>query len=169
MGTKKDLEELKKSVEFMGLQMETMANKQDTLMDLMKEMKELRKLNEEKDVMIAQLEGRISDLEQYTRMNDIIVTGIKTRPRSFANAVRNRAVEEGADRSTQEFVSVEQQVVEYLKNKGMDINSVNIEACHPLPQVDKDKPASIILRFANRKSKTVYDGKDGCLRDQMFI
>lgn len=101
--------------------METMANKQDTLMDLMTE---LRKSNEEKDVMIAQLEGRISDLEQYTRMNDIIVTGIKTRPRSFANAVRNRAVEEGADRSTQEFVSVEQQVVEYLKNKGMDINSV---------------------------------------------
>lgn len=160
MATKRDVEELKrsneelrKSVEFMGHQMEAMTNKQDILMDMMKEIKELKKQNEEKDVKIVQLESRLSDLEQYTRMNDVIVTGLPTRPRSFAGAVKSRVEGKGAGPSDQDLDSVEQQVVEFLQDKGISINKDNIEACHPFPQKDKSKPAAIIIRFANRKFK----------------
>lgn len=37
----------------MGNQMETMTSKQDTLMDMMKEIKDLKRQNEEKDAKIA--------------------------------------------------------------------------------------------------------------------
>ncbi|KAL7380709.1 hypothetical protein ABVT39_022653 [Epinephelus coioides] len=158
MATKRDMEELKrlnkelrKSVELMGHQMEAMTSKQDTLMDMIKEIKELKKPNEEKDTKIAQLESRLSDVEQYTRMNDVIVTGLPTRPPSFAAAVKSRV--EGSVPSDQDVDSAEQQVVEFLQHKGISINKENIEACHPLPQKDKSKPATIIVRFANRKFK----------------
>ena len=149
---KRSNEELRKSVEFMGHQIEAMASKQDTLMEMMKEIKELKKQNEEKNAKIVQLECRLSDLEQYTRMNDVIVSGLRTRPSSFAAAVKSGV--QGAEPKDQDLDSVEQQVVEFLQKKGISINKDTIEACHPFPQKDKTKPATIIMRFANRKFKT---------------
>lgn len=61
---------------------------------------------------------------------------------------------QGEDGRKKEIVdSVEQQVVAFLQSKGMEVNSDNIEACHPLKHIDKSKPPAIILRFANRKFK----------------
>ncbi len=36
---------------------------------------------------IAFLENRVEDLEPYTRINNIIVTGLQIKPRSYAGAV----------------------------------------------------------------------------------
>lgn len=158
MASKRDMEELRrsneelrKSVEFMTHQMEAMTSKQDTLMGMMNEIKELKKNNEEKDAIIMQLRSRLCDLEQYTRMNDVIVTGLPTRPSSFAAAVRSKV--QGSGPIDQDLDSVEQQVVKFLQGKGISINEENIEACHHFPQKDKSKPATIIMRFANRKFK----------------
>ncbi|KAF3842497.1 hypothetical protein F7725_024448 [Dissostichus mawsoni] len=59
----------------------------------------------------------------------------------------------GGDTSEEDATSVELQVTAFLNSKGIEIDSDNIEACHPLPRRNKtDKPA-IIIRFANRKHK----------------
>lgn len=160
MASKKDMEELKrsnedlrKSVEFMSHQMESMTIKQDSIMDMIKEIKELKRLSKEKDVKIDQLENRLSDLEQYTRLNDVIITGLPTKPRSYAGAARSGVVTRGSEPSDQED-TVQQQVIEFLQKKHISINENDIEACHPLSQKDKSRPAVIIMRFANRKFKT---------------
>lgn len=93
----------------------------------------------------------MSDLVKYTRMNDVIVTGLPTRPQSFAAAVKSGV--EGPEHSEKDLDTVEQQVAEFLQNKGISMNKDNTEACHPFPQKDKGKPAIIIMRSANRKFK----------------
>ncbi len=80
MGTKeilkKDNEELKAAINMMGEEMATVANQQHTVVSLMNEIKELKKLNEEQQNKITFLETCVSHLEQYTRMNDAIITGL---------------------------------------------------------------------------------------------
>ncbi|KAJ8401986.1 hypothetical protein AAFF_G00372210, partial [Aldrovandia affinis] len=60
---------------------------QKTILELVEEVNALRIQNAEKDRRLDYLENRVADLEQYTRMNDIIVTGLRIKPRSYAKAV----------------------------------------------------------------------------------
>ena len=48
------------------------------LLGLMEEVRELKLAIKEKDIKIADLERRIDDLEQYSRVEDLIISGLKT-------------------------------------------------------------------------------------------
>ena len=103
----------------------------------------------EKDKKIAALESRVDEMEQYSRLNNIIVAGLVTKPRSYA-----RAAAANAEEPTEEDIeSIEQQVITFMDSKGININSGDLEACHPLPKREKKACPDIILRFVNRKHK----------------
>lgn len=122
---------------------------QDQLLGLLEEVKQLRLQNSEKDKRIVDLERRVDKLEQYSRINDVVITGINIRPRSYARAV---AADSG-EPSKQETQSVEQQVASYLQSGGIELDREHIEACHPLP-VKNERPPALIIRSTNRKKKT---------------
>lgn len=100
-------------------------------MNLMGEVKELKRQNVEKDKQIAFLEHRVADLEQYSRMNDVIITGLEIKSRSYARAVTEANNTEERDEEQGTF---EKQVISFFSNKGISIDNNDIEACHPLPQ-----------------------------------
>lgn len=156
MGPKKVLsaeegDDIKKSLEFMTEEISAVKLQQKAILDLVEEVKALRIQNAEKDRRLAYLENRVADLEQYTRMNDVIITGLRIKPRSYARAV---AADNVGRPGEEDGNSTELQVVTFLRSKGVEVDYNNIEACHPLPRKnDSDKPA-IIVRFANRKHKT---------------
>lgn len=85
MGPKKVLsaeegDDIKKSLEFMTEEISTVKLQQKAILDLVEEVKALRIQNAEKDQRLAYLENRVADLEQYTRMNDVIITGLRIKP-----------------------------------------------------------------------------------------
>ncbi|XDV33591.1 hypothetical protein PO909_003956 [Leuciscus waleckii] len=80
-----EIEKIKKSLDFLSEEISTVSKQQKTIIDLMSAIKELKKQNEEKDKRIASLECRVADMEQHSRMNDIVVSGLETRPRSYAS------------------------------------------------------------------------------------
>lgn len=83
-------------------------------------------------------------------MNDLIVSGLETRPRSYARA----PVEEGGKPTKLDLDSLWQQVITFFNSKGISMDSNDIEACHPLPRKNKsEKPA---VRFVSRKQKKSY-------------
>lgn len=49
----------------------------------MEEIKDHRRQNEKIYKRIAFLDGRISDLEQYTRINEVVVTGLVTGQKTY--------------------------------------------------------------------------------------
>ncbi|XP_034019799.1 protein arginine N-methyltransferase 3 [Thalassophryne amazonica] len=96
------------------------------LLELLEEVKQLRLQNEEKNRRITELEQRVEELEQHSRMNDVVISGIQIKPRSYARAV----VGGGEEPSEQETLSVEQQVASYLQSRGIELDLEHIEACH---------------------------------------
>ena len=126
---KKDIEELKAAMTSLNADVMTVSNQQQTIMNLMKEIKDLKMQNAELVKKTDYLENRVSDLEQYSRMNDVIITGLKIKPRSYSHALTKDKRVESPDHEE----STEEQVTAFLIVKNISIDKRNIEACHTLP------------------------------------
>ena len=146
-----DMEEVKKTLNYLTGEMSTILKQQATLLALMNEVRQLKSDLKERDKTINTLEKRVDELEQYTRMEDVIISGLTTRHRSYARAVS--APKEGGDPPTEEQGSLETEIINFFGEKNIHIKSESIAACHPLPRKDGAIPA-IIVRFVNRKHKT---------------
>lgn len=73
----KELEDIRKSLNFMSDELGKVTKQQAVLLDLM-DVKQLKNLVKQKDKKIEGLERRIDDLEQYTRMEDFIISRLET-------------------------------------------------------------------------------------------
>jgi len=91
-------------------------------------------------------------MEQYTRMEDMIVNGLNTRHCSYARAAAGASGNNSKDDTPGEIHSLEQQVLKFFASKDIDIDSRDISACHALPRKDKAKSAIVVL-FVKRKTK----------------
>ena len=109
----KDMDDLKTTVEMMSANVETMMKQQAIITDLMGEVKKLKRQNIDQEKKIINLENRLDSLEQYSRMNDVIISGLKVRPRSFLQAVAGPASESSLDHES----STEEQVKAFLSDK----------------------------------------------------
>ena len=54
------------------------------LLELTEEVKRLRSVIKEKEKKIEALERTVDDLEQYTRMEDLVISGLETTHRTYA-------------------------------------------------------------------------------------
>ncbi|KAM9410464.1 uncharacterized protein KZ484_002511 isoform 2-T3 [Pholidichthys leucotaenia] len=95
------MEETRKSLGFLLAEITTITAQQKKIMDLVVEVQALRQMNMEKDKKISFLEERVDDLEQYSRGNDLIISGLRTRHQSYAGVVAS-AEENTNRRGTEE-------------------------------------------------------------------
>ena len=97
---------------------------------------------------------KVDDLEQYSRRENIIITGLKTRHRTYARAssqVDNDAQNQNAPEELQNW---EHQVIGFLNNKlELKIKPSDINACHTITNKQRLKPDNIIIRFISQKNK----------------
>ena len=122
--------------------------------DLQRYNAELKIILKEKDTKIGELENRVDDLEQYTRIDDLIISGLTVRHRSYSRAVtHNNDTESQNAAFDDETESVEEQLLGFLGRQGIAINKSDISACHVLKTKDQTKKPPIIIRLVNRKSK----------------
>lgn len=145
-----EMEEIKKSLSFMSEELSKVSKQQTKLMELMDEVKLLKTIIKEKDERIVNLERKVDDLEQYTRMDDIIITGLETRHQTYARAATS--IDKGEDAPAHELQTLEEQVIQFFNNLNMPIKSNDIAACHTFPKRENGK-ANIIVSFIDRKSK----------------
>lgn len=146
-----DMEEIKRSLNFVTAELSTVTSQQKRLLELLDEVKTLKTLLTEKDRKISALEQRVDDLEQYTRREDLVLSGLETRHQTYARATANADTTEDAPQ--EELQSLEQQVVSFLHSKNISIHMEDISICHTLPRMSgKSKPA-VIIRFISRKPR----------------
>lgn len=156
MATKKlgeDMEEVKKSLNFMSEELSKVAKQQVCLLDLIEEVKQLKAVIKEKDKTIEELERRVDDLEQYTRMDDLVISGLETAHRTYARTTAGD--KEGEDAPRGELCTLEQQVIKFFSSKDIPIDNQNIATCYTIPQRQDKRPnrSNIIVRFVSRKHK----------------
>lgn len=144
------IEDIKKTLDIMAGEMSTIKKLQVELMDLMNEVKRLRKVCDEKDSKINQLEIQLQQLEQNSIINDIVVTGIEVKPRNYARALGES---DGGPQDEEDTKSVEEQVIAALHNKGIAINSDIIDNCYSIKKRNPSDKQVIILQMKDRKCK----------------
>ena len=149
-----DIEELK------ALQMQDMHELKQDIQRLLQGQSSMQQLinslvqsNKKKDEEIKRLGQRVDELEQYTRRDDVIVNGLKTKPRTFASVASSNPDEKAENTPQHEQESIEDQVISFLRDKDIELSPAEISACHPLPIKDKTKPQPIVIRFVSRKTK----------------
>ena len=119
---------------------------------LLKSVKTIESESAEKDERIKALKQKVEDLEQYSRMNDVIISELKTTHKTYTRAVNNDG-QDYQDAPETEITTVENQVVAFIRSKlEVEIEPNEIEACHTLK--GKKEVPNIIVRVINRKSKT---------------
>lgn len=77
--TADEVEEIKKLLGFLTTEVSAMRLQQNNTLDLVEEVKHLKVQNAEKNKRLSYLENRIADLEQYTRINYVIITGLSIK------------------------------------------------------------------------------------------
>ncbi|XP_030014997.1 stonustoxin subunit beta-like isoform X2 [Sphaeramia orbicularis] len=111
MATKKlaeDMEEVKKSLNFMSEELSKVAKQQTGLLDLIEEMRKLKEVIREKDKKIDELERRVEDLEQCIRMDDLMITGLKTNHCTYASITAGLTLR--VKQTLKDFITVKSQI-----------------------------------------------------------
>uniref|UniRef100_A0A1A8EKW8 FP protein C-terminal domain-containing protein n=1 Tax=Nothobranchius korthausae TaxID=1143690 RepID=A0A1A8EKW8_9TELE len=146
----KDLDEVKKSLNFMSAELTKVVTQQSDLMKLIVEVQNLREIIKEKDKKIEELENRVEQLEQHARMEEVVISGLETTHRTYARAASGGNA--GEDAPAEELLSLEKQVIQFFGSKGISIDSTTIAACYTIPKKQAKKQKTII-QFVSRKHK----------------
>ena len=93
----KDMEELKESMNMMSSEIASLTKQNSIITGLLTEIKQLKLKNMEQEKQIVMLENRVSDLEQYSRINDIILSGLAVRPKTYLHAVKGTGSEDSTE------------------------------------------------------------------------
>ena len=145
------MDELKRSMNFMSAELSEVRKQQTLLVGLFDEIKKLNATITEKDKKITELERRVDDLEQYSRMDDLMISGLATTHKTYSRAAAGSGVDEEPTLDEQE--SLENQVIKFLAGRDMILDPNMISTCHTLPRKEGNTKPLIIMRFANRKAK----------------
>lgn len=146
-----NMDEIRRSLSFMSAEIAKLASQHSHLVGLIEEVGLLRKMVEERDKKIVELEKKFNDLEQYTRRDDVLISGLKTQHRSYAQATANEVTTD--DAPLEQLLSLEQQVVNFLQSKNFDVQTEDISICHTLPVKSVKFKSPIVIRFISRKMR----------------
>ena len=94
---------------------------QKAITDLQQTVNKLIVEKQKQDEYITMLENRISHLEQYTRQDDLIITGLKTTPKKWSRVVTDNTADSEEDASEEEHQSLENQVISFLASKDIEL------------------------------------------------
>ena len=106
----------------------------------------------QKDNETKNLQDRVEELEQFTRKENIIISGLRTRHISYARATSNSATAASMERSPQEETNAfEKHVIFFLNDKlQVDIKPDDISVCHAM-RASPRQPDNVIVKFTNRR------------------
>lgn len=128
--------------------MQFMSNKVDESTNLMKEIKSelaavkkenesLRAMNTALDGEVKSLKDRVRSLEQYSRKNNIEISGIPETPKENVNSI----------------------VKDVGTALGVDLQGTDISTAHRVPSFRKDRPPPLIVQFARRSVRDTLINK----------
>ena len=161
----KELGVVKKSLEFIDEnigKIQDRQNKEEKVVDnLLQKMEQLEKDNRIKTQKILELQNKVDELEQYTRKNNIVISGFETKSFSEIVSGHNDIPMSGNLENDVEVMrnseTLETKVIDMFKTKvKVDVVPSDISAIHYLPSKNnsnKKEPKSILVHFVNRKTK----------------
>lgn len=148
-----EMTEMKNPLNSMCEEISIVVKQQKTLMGLMEEIRELKIIITQRDQRIELLEQRVDDFEQYSRADDLIITGLESKHQSYARVAGPAGDQQGEDAPSEKLHTLETEVVQFLTSKNINLESHQISVCHTPPRKDNKTNSTIVIKFASRKHK----------------
>ena len=156
---RQDIADMKASLTFLCKSIEEIqkSNKVNDgkIADLLKAMQIKDQKIEALEFTVTGLVSKVEELEQYSRIDNVIISGLHVSAASYARAAGG-ADEEGGLTTND---SVEIQVIKFFGDKmNVTVAPSDISACHQLPTTrkvgsERTQKKNIIVKFTNRKTK----------------
>ena len=150
----KDSQEVaEKGLEFLREEFAQLKKQIKKIDDVTEQCVTLRKENAKKDQQIKVLFGRVEELDQTNKANEVIITGMAIRHSSYASAA---AASTEGDRERRGNETVESQVLSFLKDKGFNINREMVDSCYLLPRKRGEAESgtrAVLVKFLAWKHK----------------
>ena len=147
------MEDFVEKINSMSMDIAQLLHGQNSLNSLLSTIQILQKENKEKNLKIKELEKRVNDLEQYSKMDNLIISDFNVQYKSYARSVSTHDVDEHTQTNS-ETETLESKVVEFLKSKNIPIDSSDISICHPFrSKYASNMKPSIVLKLKSRKAK----------------
>ena len=121
---------------------------------MLSKISELEQVVQSKNAKLLEMEEKLNELEQYSRKDNLIISGFKLQ-RSYASVTKTEEDEEenNQDSEASGNYSVEDQIIKFLGNHELELKSEEISACHTLKSKNSNQTKDIIIRLVNRKTK----------------
>ena len=150
-----DFASIKNLIDFLSEKVDELMHAKKEITEILLLVTKFQAIIAEKDKQIECLEEKVEELEQYSRRENIIITGLKTRHRTYARA-STQVISDAHNQNApeEELQNLEHQVIGFLNNKlELSIKPADINACHTIKNKQREKPDNIIIRFISRKNK----------------
>ena len=149
-----EISEMKQTLDFVSDKLDIITRMQSDLDKAMQAITKLQNDNKLKDERIVTLKNHLDELEQYSRNDNIVLSGLNLQYRSFAGAVSD-TFDDHDNSTSAELETLETKVVSYLNSDlGTDICHEDISVCHTL----KNKKAK--KRHNSSSSKQKNQGRN---------
>lgn len=132
---KREMEELRVSMQFLS---DTVEKVNETMTEIKRDNTALKRENEELrltsiklSTSVVELQDRVRTLEQYTRKNNLEISGIPVTPNE----------------------SVQEIIKDVGAALGVAVDVQQINAAHRVPSFRRDKASSIVIQFHSRSTK----------------
>lgn len=149
-----EIRAIRKDLSVILKQQELITKQQATIESLVNEIQALKEERSKQTKDIAELQKRVDELEQYTRADDVVISGLNIQAQSYA-AAASSTEERNEDAPQQETFILEEKLCQALEEHSIILKSENISTCHFLggPNRNRNGNRNIIVRFSNRKEK----------------
>ena len=96
----------------------------------------------------------MEDLEQYTRKENLIISGKKTKHISYARVTSSSVTAVSMDNASEEETNtLEKYVTSFLNNRlQVDIKPDNISVCHTM-RASPQQPENVIVKLTTSKKR----------------
>ena len=153
-----DLSSIDTTIEIISGKIDELYNLKDDASNILKMVVKLQSLVELKDKQVEALDKHINDLELCSRIDNVIIYGLKTRHNVWSRLITPcNANTHGENVPHEELENFEEQVVVYLSsNLHVDIQSSNISVCYTLKSGKSNggnNSDKIVNRLVKRKTK----------------
>lgn len=135
---KREMAEVSASIQFLS---NTVEKSNEIMNEIKKENAVLKRENEEIRLSsarlsntVVELQDRVRTLEQYTRMNNLEISGIPVTPRE----------------------SIRDLIKDVAASIGVAVEDSHINAAHRVPSFRRDKASSIVVQFHSRSTKDLW-------------
>ena len=129
-----DFASIKNSIDFLSEKVDELMHAKKEISEILLLVTKFQAIIAEKYKQIECLEEKVKELEQYSRRENIIITGLKTRHRTYARA-STQVISDAHNQNApeEELQNLEHQIIGFLNNKlELNIKPADINACHTI-------------------------------------